>query len=63
LCFEALPLPRWLRKTSFSSSSPTIVINPEVPERLLNQETRMWEQKRSREPYYWAAFQIQGEWK
>jgi CHAT domain-containing protein len=26
-------------------------------------QMRMWEQKRWRDPYYWAAFQIQGEWK
>jgi CHAT domain-containing protein len=26
-------------------------------------QTAMWKQKRWRSPYYWAAFQIQGEWK
>ena len=26
-------------------------------------QTDMWKQKRWNDPYYWAAFQIQGEWK
>ena len=26
-------------------------------------QVQMWKQKRWRSPYYWAAFQIQGEWK
>lgn len=26
-------------------------------------QIKMWKQKRWNEPYYWAAFQIQGEWK
>jgi CHAT domain-containing protein len=26
-------------------------------------QTAMWKQRRWRAPYYWAAFQIQGEWK
>jgi CHAT domain-containing protein len=26
-------------------------------------QIKMWQQKRWRNPYYWAAFQLQGEWK
>jgi CHAT domain-containing protein/Tfp pilus assembly protein PilF len=26
-------------------------------------QIKMWQQKRWRDPYYWAAFQLQGEWK
>jgi CHAT domain-containing protein len=26
-------------------------------------QIKMWQQKRWHDPYYWAAFQIQGEWK
>jgi CHAT domain-containing protein/Tfp pilus assembly protein PilF len=26
-------------------------------------QIKMWRQKRWRDPYYWAAFQLQGEWK
>jgi len=30
---------------------------------LRSAQIRMWKQQRWRDPYYWAAFQIQGEWK
>lgn len=30
---------------------------------LRSAQIRMWKQKRWASPYYWAAFQIQGEWK
>jgi CHAT domain-containing protein len=26
-------------------------------------QIKLWKQKRWNDPYYWAAFQIQGEWK
>jgi len=26
-------------------------------------QIKLWKQKRWNNPYYWAAFQIQGEWK
>jgi len=30
---------------------------------LQRAQMKMWQQKRWKHPYYWAAFQIQGEWK
>jgi CHAT domain-containing protein len=30
---------------------------------LRKAQLKMWQQRRWRHPYYWAAFQIQGEWK
>jgi CHAT domain-containing protein len=34
-----------------------------IPARALRKaQIEVWKQKRWRSPYYWAAFQIQGEW-
>ena len=30
---------------------------------LRQAQVEMWKQPRWRSPYYWAAFQLQGEWK
>ena len=30
---------------------------------LRSAQIKLWKQKRWNNPYYWAAFQIQGEWK
>jgi CHAT domain-containing protein len=30
---------------------------------LREAQVELWQTKRWREPYYWAAFQLQGEWR
>jgi CHAT domain-containing protein len=30
---------------------------------LRSAQVAMWKQRRWRDPYYWAAFQLQGEWR